>query len=177
MIKTWSNDDCELKIRCWQKILTFDDKKTILPLQLTVAQMGLLTVQTGTVSLETWHVGDWGCIEAYETWLNHWKPQILWKNQNPNFVLTALGGGLTVYLLSNLEPFGDDSWQILKNMGGQILGYNNCYLVGYNFHSKLRVGWSWTSIWSGPGFIVTCLKGWSWLLSGQVPGFYNNFWR
>ena len=40
---------------------------TILPLQLTVDQMELLTVQIGTVSLETWHVGARECIEAYET--------------------------------------------------------------------------------------------------------------
>ena len=48
--------------RCWPKILTFDYKMTILPLQLIVGQMRLLTVQIGTVSLETWHVGAWDCI-------------------------------------------------------------------------------------------------------------------
>ena len=67
------------------KFLTFDRKMTILPLQLIVKQMELLTVEFGTVSLETWHVDAWQCIEAYGTWLDHWKPQIPWRNQNPNF--------------------------------------------------------------------------------------------
>ena len=29
MIKTWSNDDCVLKIRCWPKILTFSPMRLI----------------------------------------------------------------------------------------------------------------------------------------------------
>ena len=62
MIKTWSNDNCVLKIRCWPKILTFDCQMTILPLQLIVKQLGFLTVQLDLVSLETWHVDAWQCI-------------------------------------------------------------------------------------------------------------------
>ena len=92
MIKTWSNDDCVLKIRCWLKILTFDCKMTILPLKLIVDQMRLLTMQIGTVSLETWHVDAWQCTWAHVTWFSPWKPQLPCKNQNPN--LTGLGGCL-----------------------------------------------------------------------------------
>ena len=44
--------------------------------------------------------------------------------QNPNLRLTALGDGLTVQLLSNLEPLGDYSLNVLGNMGGKMLGYN-----------------------------------------------------
>ena len=85
MVKTLPNDDCGFKVRCWPKNLTFDCQMTSLPLQLIAKQLGFLTVQLDLVSLETWHVGAWGCIWAYETLLNHWKPQIPWKNQNPNF--------------------------------------------------------------------------------------------
>ena len=44
--------------------------------------------------------------------------------QNPNLRLTALGDDLTVQHLSNLEPFGDYFCNVLRNMGGEILGYN-----------------------------------------------------
>ena len=40
MIKHWSNDVCGFKMRCWPKIWTFDCQMTILPLQLTVVQLG-----------------------------------------------------------------------------------------------------------------------------------------
>ena len=62
MIKNWSNDDCGFKIRCWPKNLTFDSQMTILPLELTVEQLGFLTVQTGIVNLATWHVDAWKCV-------------------------------------------------------------------------------------------------------------------
>ena len=54
-----------------------------------------------------------------------------WAIENLNFfartrtlILTGLEDGLTVQPLSGLEPIEDDSWQTLKHMGGQILGYN-----------------------------------------------------
>ena len=54
-----------------------------------------------------------------------------WAIENLKFIegtktliLTGLGGIWTVQPLSSLEPIEDDSWQILKDMGGQILGYN-----------------------------------------------------
>ena len=41
---------------------------TILPLQLIMNQIGLLTVQFDAVSLETWHVeGLWDFIEPLKT--------------------------------------------------------------------------------------------------------------
>ena len=40
MIKHWSNDVCGFKMICWPKIWTFDCQMTILPLQLTVVQLG-----------------------------------------------------------------------------------------------------------------------------------------
>ena len=39
-------------------------------------------------------------------------------------ILTVLGGNWTMQPLSDFESSGDWSWKILKNMGGQILGYN-----------------------------------------------------
>ena len=55
-----------------------------------------------------------------------------WTLENLNFfartktlILTVLGGNWTVQPLRDFESSGDWSWQILKNMGGQILGYNN----------------------------------------------------
>ena len=50
--------------------------------------------------------------------------------QNPNLRLTALGDDLTVQPLSNLEPFGDYSCNVLRNMGGKILGYNSLHFLG-----------------------------------------------
>ena len=112
MIKTWSNDDCGFKIRCWPKFLTFDYQMTILPLQLTVEQLGFLTVQFDAVSLETWHMDAWQCIWAHGTWLDPWKPQFLCKNQNPNFdcVRRQLDCGILErfwsLILPNLEEYG-----------------------------------------------------------------------
>ena len=112
MIKNWSNDDCGFKIRCWPKILTFDCQMTILPLQLTVKQLGFLTVQLDAVSLETWNMDAWQCIWAYRTWLDPWKPQFLCKNPNPNFdcVRRQLDcATLEIFwtmILPNLEEYG-----------------------------------------------------------------------
>ena len=49
----------------------------------------------------------------------------LGATQNPNLRLTALGGDLTVQLLRNLEQLGDYFCNVLRNMGGKILGYNS----------------------------------------------------
>ena len=46
--------------------------------------------------------------------------------------LTALGDDLTVQFLSNLEPLGDYSCNVLRNMGGKILGYNINLYRSYN---------------------------------------------
>ena len=48
----------------------------------------------------------------------------LGATQNPNLGLTALRDSLIVPLLSKLEQLGDFSWNVLRNMRGQILGYN-----------------------------------------------------
>ena len=58
----------------------------------------------------------------------------LGATQNPNLRLTALGDDLAVQLLSNFEPLGDYSCNVLRNMGGKILGYNS------DLQSKVRVG-------------------------------------
>ena len=59
-------------------------------------------------------------MDELEKILGHWGD----ATQNPNLRLTSLGDDLTVQLLSNLEPFGDYSCNVLRNMRGKILGYN-----------------------------------------------------
>ena len=85
MIKNWSNDVGGFKMRCWPKIWTFDCQMTILPLQLTVVQPRVLTVQFWAECLETLHEGAWPCLWACETWLGLWNLQILDQNSNPSF--------------------------------------------------------------------------------------------
>ena len=84
MIKHWSNDVCGFKMICWPKIWTFDCQMTILPLQLTVVQFRVLTVQFWAECLETCYEGTWPYLEAYETWLGLWKLHFLDQNSNPS---------------------------------------------------------------------------------------------
>ena len=51
------------------------------------------------------------------------------QTQNPNLGLTALGDDLSDPLLSKLEQLGDFPCNVLRNMRGQILGYNSWGLV------------------------------------------------
>ena len=85
MIKNWSNDVGGFKMRCWPKIWTFDCQMTILPLQLTVVQLGFLTVQFCAESLETWYGDAWPYLLACGTWLDPWKLHFLDQDKNPNF--------------------------------------------------------------------------------------------
>ena len=83
-----------------------------------------LTEQTSSARLETWHEWSWEHIRTFGENLRSFGCKDLDATQNPNLRLTVLGDDLTVQLLSNLEPFGDYSCNVLRNMRGIILGCN-----------------------------------------------------
>ena len=112
MIKNWSNDVCGFKIRYWPIILTFDCQMTILPLQLTVEQLGfwLCNLMLWVLKLDIWMLDN-----VYR------HMGLDWTLENLNFfaitktlILTVLWGNWTVQsfewfwimMLPNLEEYG-----------------------------------------------------------------------
>ena len=84
-----------------------------------LVQIRVLTVQFWAECLETWYEDTWTYLWACETRLGLWTLHFLDQYTNPSF--DCIGGSLTGQPLGNFEAWLGN---FLKNMGGQILGYN-----------------------------------------------------
>ena len=113
---------------CWPKILKFDCMWATIdfcPNTVDFQAFEQLTEQTPSARLETWHGWSW---EHIRTIVRIWDPldsSILMKNETLIWDRLPLGESLSGQLLNFLEQFGDITCNVLRNMKGKILGYNN----------------------------------------------------